>query len=49
MIETLQKSGPFSVLAFVVSSMPVVGMSRWRGDVAAPLEKPANRGRRAGP
>ena len=40
MIETLQRIADFSVLAFVVSSMLVMGMSQRLGDVVAPLKNP---------
>lgn len=40
MMETLQRIADFSVLAFVVSSMLVMGMSQRLGDVVAPLKDP---------
>lgn len=40
MMETLQRVTDFSVLAFVVSSMLVMGMSQRLGDVLAPLKNP---------
>ncbi len=40
MMETLQRIADLSVLAFVVSSMLVMGMSQRLGDVVAPLKDP---------
>ncbi len=40
MMETLQRIADLSVLAFVVSSMLVMGMSQRLGDVLAPLKDP---------